>query len=102
LTSAKIDEEAESLNLLEDRKVVVSIGPIPHEILGFQVGGYIVLQQWLKFHSHRYTRSAFTREQYINLLTLLSRIEQQIGIVEELNEQVCALLQAGAPLFEPV
>lgn len=100
LTSSKMD--AQTLNLQEDRKVVVSIRPIPFEVLDFQVGGYAVLQQWLKFHSHRYTRSAFTREQYIDLLTLLSRIEGQIAIVEELNEQVSALLQPGAQLFEPV
>lgn len=102
LTLVRIDEAAECLNLLQARNILISISPIPREILGFQVGGYQVLQQWLKFHSNRYTRSAFTREQYVDLLTLLSRIERQIVIVEELNEQVSGLLQPDALLFEPV
>jgi hypothetical protein len=100
-TSSKIDEDAETVHLLESRNVVISIGPIPREILGFKVGGYSVLQQWLKFHTHRYTRSAFTKEEYIDLLTLLSRIERQIQIVADLNAEVPALLQRDAPLLEP-
>lgn len=100
LTSSKINEEAENINLLESRNVVVSIGPIPREILGFKVGGYSVMQQWLKFHTHRYTRSAFTKNQYIDLLTLLSRIEQQIRIVADLDAVVPALLKPEALLFD--
>jgi hypothetical protein len=100
LSSSKIDEEAETLNLLENKAIACSINPIPREILGFQVGGYAVLQQWLKFHSNRYTRSAFTKEQYLDLLTLLSRIERQMGIVDQLNAEVPALLEHDAPLLE--
>ena len=101
LTSWTIDEESETLTLIQDREVVISIGPVALEILTFKVGGYRVLQQWLKFYSNRYTRSAFTRDQYVDLLTTLTRIEQQLRIVDELNAQVSALLGPNADLISP-
>ena len=102
LTSTKIDEAEGTLNLLEDKTIVCSIGPIPNGILRFQVSGYTVLQQWLKFHTNRYSRSVFTKEQYLDLLNLLSRIEGQVQIVDQLNLEVLALLQPDAPLLEPL
>lgn len=89
LTRFDIDEAGEKIILKDERSLIeIILQPIPTEILTFQVSGYQVLQQWLKFHSHRYTRMTFSQEDYEQLLRLLTRIDAQIRIVKNLDDVV--------------
>ncbi|MDX9832966.1 MAG: type ISP restriction/modification enzyme, partial [Anaerolineae bacterium] len=99
LTDYNIDGEEEKIDLLEDGSIVISLTGIPQKILDFTVSGYQVLQQWLKFHSYRYTRIAFTSEQFTNLLKLLHQIRSQISIVEALDEDVSRIVLGEVELI---
>jgi len=100
LTRFDIDEAGEKIVLKDERSLnEIVLQPIPTEILSFQVSGYQVLQQWLKFHSHRYTRMAFSQENYERLLKLLTRIDMQMKVVKDLDKMVSALIRPNASLL---
>lgn len=91
MTDFRISVENESI-ILKDGNEEFEIKPIPSEILEFQVGGYQVLQQWLKMHSHAYTRTNFTKNHLKRLLFLLQSLEKQVDIVNRLDEKVKVLI----------
>ncbi|XKT74750.1 MAG: type ISP restriction/modification enzyme [Patescibacteria group bacterium UBA2163] len=91
MTDFRISVESESI-VLKDGNKEFEIKPIPTEILGFRVGGYQVLQQWLKMHSHAYTRTDFTKNHLRRLLFLLQSLEKQVDIVNRLDEKVKVLI----------
>lgn len=97
LTSFELDSDAETITLADGDKQFV-VKPVPKEILEFYVGGYQVLQQWLKMHSKAYTRTAFTPNHLKRLLHLLGSLEKQIEIINRLDLAVrplVASLEAG-------
>lgn len=87
-----IDLEDKSLVLFGTQGVEIEINDVPRDVLRFQVAGYQVLQQWLKYHSHRYTRMQFSRDQFVTLISLLFRIQKQIEIVNVLDDNVLMIL----------
>lgn len=93
LTGYSLDSENEEIRLSQDGEDMVIIKPIPREVINFQVSGYQVIQQWLKMHSARYSRTEFSYDQLKEFLNLLSKIDMQIQIVKELNTPVQRLLQ---------
>lgn len=94
VSSFRIDEEAESITLVGETGELV-IRPVPREILEFQIGGYQVLQQWLKVHTHAYTRTALTEAHLKRLLHTLHSLREQIDIINRLDDLVRPLV---APL----
>ena len=99
LSSYKIDEDFERLDLLEDGGTVISIAPVSRAILRFEVSGYNVLTQWLKLRSHPYKRAEFTQEDYHELLRLLYSISEQIKTVADLDDEVEKLLSGEIDLL---
>ena len=99
LSSYKIDEESERIELYEDGKIIISVDHVPREILRFTISGYRVIQQWLKLYSYCYKRAEFTKEDYHELLRLLCRISEQIKTVKELDRDVNELLSGRVELL---
>lgn len=99
LTDYDVKENEGILELIEDKKTLIKFAPLPEEVLSFEVAGYNVLAQWLKFHSHRYTRASFGKADFEKLLSLLSRIELQLKTMEELDREIAPLLTGEAPLL---
>ena len=99
LSSYKINEDFERLDLQEDGRTVISLAPISRAILRFEVSGYNVLRQWLKLRSHPYKRADFTKEDYNELLRLLSRVSEQIRIVADIDVEVEKLLSGEISLL---
>ncbi len=91
MTGFRIDSDDESITLKHDRKEF-TIKPVPAEILEFNVGGYQVLQQWLKIHSHIYTRTNFTSTHLKRLLHLIQSMTQQVNLINKLDKAVKPLL----------
>jgi hypothetical protein len=100
LNTDAIDVQSGTIELRGDNGVTLRLEGLRSEVLDFKVAGYTVVKQWLKFHSHRYTRTNFTREHYIELLELLTRIESQFEIVQALDAQVERMLDNGIALLE--
>ncbi|MGI9059529.1 MAG: type ISP restriction/modification enzyme [Ktedonobacteraceae bacterium] len=95
-----IDEEAGYINLRDQNgQVAISIKPVAREVLEFAISGYQIIRQWLKVYSFRYTRMQFSKEQYIEMLRLLSKIELQISIVRELDFDIAKLLTGDIQLL---
>ncbi|MFZ1977907.1 MAG: type ISP restriction/modification enzyme [Bacteroidota bacterium] len=93
LDSFSIDSENESV-LLKGDDFRFEIKPIPKEVLDFQIGGYQVLQQWLKMHSYSYTRVEFGERHLKRFLFTIQSISKQIVIVNALNERIKVLLSS--------
>ena len=91
MTDFRIDSNSESITLKGDNREF-EIRPIPKEILEFRIGGYQVLQQWLKMHSYSYTRVEFSSRHLKRLLFAIQSISKQIAIVKLLNDKVKRLL----------
>lgn len=91
MTDFRIDSNGESITLRGDNREF-EIRPIPKEILEFRIGGYQVLQQWLKMHSYSYTRVEFSNRHLKRLLFTIQSISKQIAIVKLLNDKVKNLL----------
>ena len=101
LTQWILDDTKEQIDLLQDNQVVISLAPVPREILLFTVSGYDVLQQWLKFHCYAYTRGPFTLQQYQTLLQLISKISSQLAILRYLEDDVRSLVAGEPDLLDP-
>lgn len=92
LTTFKIIPEEESLVLNGGRSNEVVLKPIPREILEFQVSGYSVLQQWLKVHTQVYSRSYFSKDQFMELLSLMQSLGKQMEIAKEADALIVDML----------
>lgn len=102
LGSHSIDEENQQLILFDrNSQVKIEIAPIPTEILKFEISGYRVLQQWLKIYSYPYTRTAFRRTHFEELVTLMCRIHTQINLLQEMDSIVTDLVLGNSPLLTP-
>ncbi|MEX1138919.1 MAG: type ISP restriction/modification enzyme [Bacteroidota bacterium] len=93
LDSPSIDSNDESVSLKGDG-FGFKIKPIPKEVLEFQIGGYQVLQQWLKMYSYPYSRVEFGERHLKRLLFAIQSIAKQISVVNALNERVRTLLSS--------
>ncbi|MEZ5307149.1 MAG: type ISP restriction/modification enzyme [Pyrinomonadaceae bacterium] len=87
----RIDSSSEAITLIGCNSDL-TISPIPREILDFEIGGYQVLQQWLKIHQLPYTRTDFTKVHMKRLLHILYSIKSQIEIVNQLDKFVKPLV----------
>ena len=95
-----IDADEGSIELFESvGQVAISLKPIAKEVLEFSVSGYQVISSWLKLHSARYTRMQFTKDQYIELLKMLRRIELQMDVVRELDNEIVRILSGEIKLL---
>jgi hypothetical protein len=86
LNKYEVDERKEEIRLYADgREPVIVLGSIPEKLLQLTISGYSVVTCWLKFHSYAYTRTEFGDEDYMGLLTLLSALSKQLGLIEEID-----------------
>jgi hypothetical protein len=99
LTDYRIDSSAETLELIHNNVTALRLSPIAGEVLAFTVSGYNVVKQWLKVHSFPYTRTTFSREHYLELLQLLARIEGQLSLIGELENDISQLLSGNISLL---
>lgn len=96
----RIDAAAEKIDLFADSgALAVDLHPIPKSVLSFEVSGYNVVQQWLKYNSYRYTRASFGAPQYKALLDLLNRIELQSVIIVDLNSEIVKIVSGEVTLI---
>lgn len=98
LKNQQVDAEGGELTLSGDG-ISLTLAPIRKEILSFMISGYSVVGTWLKFNSHRYTRTAFDHTQYRKLLALLHRIGRQIELIGGINSDVSRLLSVKSKLL---
>lgn len=94
LRSFKIDDQEEVVTL-KDNNHEIKLYPISKEILEFKISGYQVIQQWLKIYSFRYTRTSFTKQQFLELLLLFQRINDQMIITQRIDELIGELLKGN-------
>lgn len=65
---------ADSIELLDNRKWPILVIPVAEEMLKFDVSGYNVICEWLKYHSYSYYRKACSKSDLLDLLCLIIRI----------------------------
>jgi predicted helicase len=98
-TSAHVSGSSLTIEFYEDKQVKLSLSGLPEELISYEVSGYNVIQQWLKFHSFRYTRKFFEEEDYIAFLSLLSSIVSQIRVIRDLDADFEALISRDENLL---
>lgn len=100
LFTYKINADEEKLDLKDENKqAILTIRPISRYILNFEVSGYVVIKQWLKYHSHRYSRKTFTRNEFNELLQLFQRISDQLELIKDLDTEVELLISGKIKLL---
>ena len=57
--------------------------PCCKEVIDFRVCGYSPIMEWLKLHSHSYSRMYLSASHLREFLSLVERIEAHLGIVED-------------------
>ena len=93
LTSFVVNEDDGEINLYEDKVLKVTLDQVTTKVISYQVAGYNVISQWLKLHSHAYTRADFTNTDFVELVELLGKIERQIRLIRRIDEAVETLLK---------
>jgi hypothetical protein len=68
--------------------------PVGVEIASFRVSGYPVLEEWVKWFSYRYARVGLRKATVEAFLHVISRIEQQIVLLSDLDDAVDILLES--------
>lgn len=71
------------IELLSANKSRILFIPIEEEILRFEVSGYTVIREWLKYHSYAYYRKACAKSDIKDLLTLVIRISDYMKLVKK-------------------
>lgn len=62
--------------LQDTRNNVIFTLHAPNDILQFEVSGYNVIREWLKYHSYAYYRKSCNREDILDLFNLLGKIHE--------------------------
>jgi hypothetical protein len=100
LRKAVINEAGGEISLYaEGREPTLVLRGIPHGLLGMTVSGYDVIKQWLKFHSHAYTRTQFDQGYFTELLQLLSRLSKQTEIISEIDDVMVRIIDGSVELL---
>lgn len=73
----------DSIELLDNRKRPILVIPVAEEVLKFDVSGYNVIREWLKYHSYSYYRKACGKSDLLDLLCLIIRILEYNKQVKE-------------------
>jgi len=63
----------------------IKITHIDSAILNLKISGYDVVATWLKFSSHQYTRTTFSKTDYVEFLNTLCAIEKQLTLIKGLD-----------------
>jgi len=101
LTEYEIYLDEEKITLATQDGYVRTIPGVSKNIAEFSVNGYSVLREWLKFHSQPYLRSAFKREQLIELLSTCSRIRKHIELSVHIDRELSSFAERPEELLLP-
>ena len=99
---APYDEENEELILRDEAGQSEVRIYCPVAVQKFTVSGYNVLKDcWLKFHSYRYTRCEFTRDDLRALLDVINKISIQMKLVSDVDDIVHNIIEREIGLLCP-
>ena len=98
LMSYSFDEENE-LIILKSNEINLTL-KCQLQILRFEVSGYTVLKQWLKFYSYVYTRCLFTEENLNDLKSTIFKITKHIEIVQSTDSLIKQIIDGDCELIE--
>jgi hypothetical protein len=71
-----------------------STDPVELDVANFRVSGYSVLQEWIKWASYRYARVPLRKNTIEAFLHTITRIEQQIALLSELDDYVESVINS--------
>jgi len=99
---APYDEENEELILRDEVGQSEVRIYCPVAVQKFTVSGYNVLKDcWLKFHSYRYTRCEFTRNDLRALLDVINKISIQMKLVSDVDDIMHNIIEGEIDLLRP-
>lgn len=73
----------------------VMIQPVDYDVSQFNVSGYNVIREWLKYHSFAYFRKEISINEINNLLSLIKRIRLYLNLYDSLDELVKNVLNSN-------
>lgn len=80
-------------------RIILTID-IPENILTFEVSGYNIIEQWLKYHSYAYYRKSCNGDDFHNLFNLIGRISAYLKLVKECDSIMKNILKSE--LIKPI
>jgi hypothetical protein len=101
--SRKRVNEDDSINLellRADGQVIFRTDSMDISVANFNVSGYVVLDEWIKWHSFAYSRTSLRCTVVEEFLKLITRIELQLALQETLTNAVEAVLNSREEWIE--
>lgn len=80
-----------AIELLDIQKSTIFTIPVNEEVLNFEVSGYNVVREWLKYHSYAYYRKTCNVTDIRDLLCLIIRISEyikQVNCSDEVMKEI--------------
>jgi hypothetical protein len=100
LLKFSVDEEEKEIRLYADGDMLkVTLTGLPDEVLRMTISGYNVITCWLKFHSYAYTRTEFMRQDYLEFLGLLSKLDMQMKVIKEIDTVMDEIIAGNVDLM---
>ncbi|MBW2689099.1 MAG: N-6 DNA methylase, partial [Deltaproteobacteria bacterium] len=95
-----VDDDNCEVRLFSDqRDPEILLDGIPRDLLMMTVSGYEVLACWLKFHSHPYTRRDFSQDEFRGFLGLLSCLDAQIALTQDIDSVLEGVLSGQVDIL---
>ena len=102
LMSAAFDTEREKLILLfnNTNRYEIQID-CSIESNSKKISGYNVLDEWIKYHTYKFTHCEFNKEDLEELLLLINKLKEHSLLVAKIDTEVLQLLDNSNELFAP-
>jgi len=95
------EEESQTLTLEGEGRVTIVIRGVPVRVMGARIAGHQVIKTWLRERKRSYLRGTFKHRDLQELLEVMSRIERQYELLEQVDCEVTAIL-TGTQFVPPV
>jgi hypothetical protein len=101
VTRSNVDADAGSVTLFNSEGKAIQVAGIPEGILSLRISGHDVIDKWLRERKYPYLRRAFRQSDLDLLLNLIARIYHQIGLLEEVSQELEVNLEQSGLVLPP-
>ena len=90
----------DALTLIGENSQRIRVTGIPDGVLGLRVGGYNVVDQWIRERKVNYFRRTFRQEDAAGLREVINRIAYQLSLLKEADDIVRPVLEEGEGVLQ--
>jgi hypothetical protein len=85
-------EDSLTLTLIGEGGAAIDIAGVPERVMGTSIAGHLVIEKWLRERKYSYLRTTFKDNDLHELLDVVSRIERQHELLDQVDVEVMNIL----------